>query len=249
MAKKMLLVPEVEFQRLQQCDRKVSTDILGQVKHPNERELVKTYTDMERTLQDPSTSDQTKVAKHVEYMNDFSVLRNRVTGNAPKELSRANEMNEEEDATVKDAVELMPPTLQKHARQLLLRLIKRKDLISWNDNGEVTIEGKQIAGSHIGDLVSDVLRTRKATTPLRSSFLDVLAKANVPDEFVRNKTALAQFRKMKNGEVSRRPPGLPALQQRDIDDENEIQLVQSIRKKKKRVPKVKRLGNIKWKNL
>ena len=97
--------------------------------------------------------------------------------------------------------------------------------------------------------MSDVLRTRKATTPLRSSFLDVLAKANVPDEFVRNKTALAQFRKMKNGEVSRRPPGLPALQQRDIDDDNEIQLVQSIRKKKKRVPKVKRLGKIKWKNL
>ena len=78
MAKKMLLVPEVEFQRLQQCDRKVSTDILGQVKRPNERELVKTYTDMERTLQDPSTSDQTKVAKQEQYMNDFSVLRNRI---------------------------------------------------------------------------------------------------------------------------------------------------------------------------
>ena len=219
------------------------------MKRPNEREHVKTYTDMELILQDPSTSDQTKVVKHVESMNDFSVMRNRDTGGAHNESSRANEMNEEEDATVKDAVELMSLTLQKHARQLLLRLIKRKDLIPWNDSGEVTIEGKQMPGSHIGDLVSDVLRTRKATTPLRSSFLDVLPKANVPDEFVRNKPALAQFRKMKNGEVSRRPLGLPALQQRDIVDENEIQLVHSIRKKKKRVPKVKRLGNIKWKNL
>ena len=251
MAKKMLLVPEVEFQRLQECDRKASADILRQVKRPNERELVRTYTDMERTLHDPSISDQTKVAKHVEYMNDFSVLRNRVTGGAPKESSRANEMNkEEEDATVKDAVELMPPTLQKNARQLLQRLIKRKDLISWNDKGEVTIGGKQMMGSHIGDLVADVLRTRKSTTPYRSSFLDVLTKVNVPDEFVRNKTALAQFRKMKNGDVSRRPPGLPELQQRDLDNDEAKSLAQSIRKKTKRVPKVKRLtNNIKWKNL
>jgi len=143
----------------------------------------------------------------------------------------------------------MPPTLQKPARQLLQRLIKRKDLISWNENGEVTIGGERLAGSHIGDLVSDVLRTRKATTPLRSSFLDVLAKANVPDEFVRNKTALAHFRKMKNGEVSRRPPGLPALQQQDIESENATRLMHSIGKKKKQVPKVKRLGNIKWKTL
>ena len=84
MSKKMLLVPETEFRRLQQCDRKTSSDILGDVKRPNERELVKTYANMERTLQDPSISDQNKVSKHVEYMNDFSVLRNRVTGDVRK---------------------------------------------------------------------------------------------------------------------------------------------------------------------
>jgi hypothetical protein len=43
----MLLVPETEFRRLQQCDRKTSSDILGDVKRPNERELVKTNANME----------------------------------------------------------------------------------------------------------------------------------------------------------------------------------------------------------
>ena len=126
------------------------------MKRPDERELVKTYANMERTLRDPSISDQNKVAKHVEYMNDFSVLRNRITGEDRKKLSRGNVTNEEEeeeDGTVKDVVELMPPTLQKPARQLLQRLFKRKDLISWNKNGEVTIGGERLAGSHIGDLV------------------------------------------------------------------------------------------------
>ena len=100
--------------------------------------------------------------------------------------------------------------------------------------------------------MSDVLRTRQATTPLRSSFLDVLAKINVPDEFVRNKTALADFRKIKNGEVlrGRRPPGLPTLQGQDMETNKTVRLLHSTQKKKERVPKVKRLGgNIKWKNL
>ena len=64
------------------------------------------------------------------------------------------------------------------------------------------MEGKLLPGSNISDLVSDVMRTRKQVAALRSSFLDVLARANVPDEFVRNKTALAQFRKVKSGDVS-----------------------------------------------
>ena len=42
MAKKMLLVPEMEFQRLRKCDENVSSNILEEVKRPNEGALVKT---------------------------------------------------------------------------------------------------------------------------------------------------------------------------------------------------------------
>ena len=189
-------------------------------------------------LNDPVISNEEKVSRHVESMNDFSVLKDKL-GGTPKIVSDTKSSNAEDDAVMTETIELLPLNQQQRGRQLFQRLQKHKDLISWNDKGEVTIEGKHLPGSNIGDLVSDVLRTRKQVTPLRSSFLDVLAKANVPDEFVRNKTALAQFRKVKGGD--NRPPGLPELQLQDID-RNYM--------KTRRVPKVKRLSKaIKWKNL
>ena len=241
MAKKMLLVPEMEFRRLKKCDEKASTDILDEVKRPNERALVKTYTHMEHMLNDPLISNEEKVARHVESMNNFTVLKDKLGGSL-KNVSdtKLSNTEKENDSAIAEVIELLPLNQQQRGRQLFQRLKKHKDLISWNDKGEVTIEGKHLPGSNIGDLVSDVLRTRKQGAPLRSSFLDVLAKANVPDEFVRNKTDLSQFRKIKSGERGR-PPGLPELQMQDID-QNYI--------KKRRVPKVKRLTNaIKWKNL
>ena len=246
----MLLVSEMEFHRFKQNDRNTAgnVDILSDVKQPNERELVKTYTKMEHALQDPSLSDQVKVAKHVEAMNDFTVLRNRVTGNVEQQLPHTRGSGDN-DAVMDDAVELMPLTLQKSARQLLERLSKRKDLISWNANGEVTMAGKRLAGSHIGDLVGGVLRTRKTAVPSRGSFLNVLAEANVPDEFIRNKTALVHYRRIKIGDASKRPPGLPQLQENDVHEEAKRLTHSALLKKRKRAPKVKRVGNIKWKNL
>ena len=243
----MVMVPEVEFRQLQQCTEKASKDILDEVRRPNERALVKNYTHMERMMRDPTLSDQEKVARHVESMNKFLTLKSKLGGSLQNESEMENprQMDKESDATVKEAIELLPLAQRDRGRQLFQRLQKRKDLISWNDKGEVTIEGKLIPGSNISDLVSDVMRTRKQIAPLRSNFLDVLAKANVPDEFVRNKTALTQFRKLKSGDVSHRPPGLPELQERDLEN-----IGREYASKKRRAPKVKRLGKtIKWKNL
>ena len=62
MVKQMVLVPELDFQRLQQWEKSVpqSSDILDSVKRPNEKELVKIYSDMENVLQDPSITEQEK---------------------------------------------------------------------------------------------------------------------------------------------------------------------------------------------
>ena len=196
-------VTEAEFNRLKQQELSVTpaSTILGDVKRPNERDLVKTYENMEKMLQDPSKSNQEQVAEHVEMMNDFGVYKNRVIG--PHDFKRdiaSEELNVDTDSVIAETVELMPPTLQKQARQLLNRLSKRKDLISLSKNGEVTIGGEKLNGSNIGDLVGDVLRLRKSSTPERTRFLNVLAKANVPNELVKNKAALANYRKIKSGE-------------------------------------------------
>ena len=199
MASKFLLVPEMEFRRLQKCNETTSNTILEEVERPNERELVKTYQSMEQMLLDPKISNQEKVARHVEDMNKLATIKKNLKENKaiafPKTFNDQEKRVDADDEGVTEAVELLPTTQRERGRQLLQRLQKRKDLISWNDKGEVTIEGKILPGSNIADLVSDVMRTRKQVAPLRGTFLDVLAKANVPDEFVRNKTALIQFRK------------------------------------------------------
>ena len=130
--------------------------------------------------------------------------------------------------------------MKKTAGQLLQRLAKHRDIIEWDDKGVVKIRGKTMSGSHIGDLIGDILRTRKTVNPLRGTFLNALAEANIPDEFVRNKDALNEYRNIKIGSRQMmRPPGLP---------EKLIRMVQAP-DKKGRIPKVKRLGKqIKWKN-
>ena len=59
---KQMVLPELDFQRLQQWEKSVpqSSDILDSVKRPNEKELVKIYSDMENVLQDPSITEQEK---------------------------------------------------------------------------------------------------------------------------------------------------------------------------------------------
>ena len=129
----------------------------------------------------------------------------------------------------------MPPTLQKQARQLLNRLSGRADLISWSKNGEVTIGGRRLVGSNIGDLVGDVLRSRKSETPERARFLNVLAQANVPEEFVKNKSALTNYRRIKRTTM-KRPPGIPTDGWVDDDDHDVVELDQmakELRRKKK----------------
>ena len=246
MAQQMILVPEMEFQRLKQCGIQQSNEILNDVKRPNETELVKIYRDMENTLNDTSIPAQEKQQKHVEAMNNFTLFRDRVNNRVSEPLTREKTVprvsvdEDEHDLTSNDTIELFPPTLKKTAGQLLQRLAKHRDIIEWDDKGVVKIRGKTMSGSHIGDLIGGILRTRKTVNPLRGTFLNALAEANIPDEFVRNKDALNEYRNIKIGSRQMmRPPGLP---------EKLIRMVQAP-DKKGRIPKVKRLGKqIKWKN-
>ena len=49
---------------------------------------------------------------------------------------------------------------------LLTRLKARPDDISWDDSGEVKLEGETILQSNISDLISDAVRGRKNFDPM-----------------------------------------------------------------------------------
>ena len=88
MAQQMILVPEMEFQRLKQCGIQQSNEILNDVKRPNETELIKIYRDMENTLNDTTIPAQEKQQKHVEAMNNFTLSRDRVNNRVSEPLTR-----------------------------------------------------------------------------------------------------------------------------------------------------------------
>ena len=98
---------------------------------------------------------------------------------------------EEEEETDSLSVEMIvrgiPKTMKSRVEALLAHLKERGDVITWDDMGQVLLDGVLIPKSNISDLVSDAMRSRKHFNPVGvREFYNVLNKINVPKDLVRN---------------------------------------------------------------
>ena len=98
---------------------------------------------------------------------------------------------EEEEETDSLSVEMIvrgiPKTMKSRAEALLAHLKERGDVITWDDMGQVLVDGVLIPKSNISDLVSVAMRSRKHFNPVGvREFYNVLSKINVPKDLVRN---------------------------------------------------------------
>ena len=100
------------------------------------------------------------------------------------------------------------------------RMKEHKDVISCTPSDAVSINGEQLTGAHIADLVGDVVRATQTAMPERDCFLRVLAELNTPEALIKNRVALKQYRLIKNGSFIAHPPGIP----RDQIDSAEVPL-------------------------
>ena len=90
----------------------------------------------------------------------------------------------------------IPKTMRTRAGALLERLKARPDVISWDDMGQVKIDGVFIPKSNISDLISNAMRSRKNFNPIASQeFFNVLSKLNVPRDLVRNEESMNKRKK------------------------------------------------------
>ena len=101
------------------------------------------------------------------------------------------EEEEEEEETDSLPVEMIvrgiPKTMKSRAEALLAHLKERGDVITWDDMGQVLLDGVLIPKSNISDLVSDAMRSRKHFNPVGvREFYTVLNKINVPKDLVGN---------------------------------------------------------------
>ncbi len=102
-------------------------------------------------------------------------------------LGERDEKEERRELSDDTIVRGIPKTMRARAIALLERLKARPDVISWDDMGQVKIEGVLIPKSNISDLVSGAMRSRKYFDPVGSQeFFNVLSNINVPKDLVRN---------------------------------------------------------------
>ena len=105
---------------------------------------------------------------------------------------------QEDSLSVEMIVRGIPKTMKTRAEALLAHLKERGDVITWDDMGQVLLDGVLIPKSNISDLVSDAMRSRKHFNPVGvQEFYNVLNKINVPKDLVRNERRWDETEKKK----------------------------------------------------
>ena len=111
---------------------------------------------------------------------------------------------QEDSLSVEMIVRGIPKTMKTRAEALLAHLKERGDVITWDDMGQVLLDGVLIPKSNISDLVSDAMRSRKHFNPVGvREFYNVLNKINVPKDLVRNERRWDETEKKKVDEKSK----------------------------------------------
>ena len=109
------------------------------------------------------------------------------------------EKEESDSLSVEMIVRGIPKTMKSRAEALLAHLKERGDVITWDDMGQVLVDGVLIPKSNISDLVSDAMRSRKHFNPVGvREFYSVLSKINVPKDLVRNERRWDEAGKKEN---------------------------------------------------
>ena len=109
------------------------------------------------------------------------------------------EKEETDSLSVEMIVRGIPKTMKSRAEALLAHLKERGDVITWDDMGQVLLDGVLIPKSNISDLVSDAMRSRKHFNPVGvREFYNVLNKINVPKDLVRNERRWDEAGKKEN---------------------------------------------------
>ena len=123
----------------------------------------------------------------------------------PEIMYGGGEEEPQEDAlSVEMIVRGIPKTMKTRAEALLAHLKERGDAITWDDMGQVLVDGVLIPKSNISDLVSDAMRSRKHFNPVGvREFYNVLNKINVPKDLVRNEKRWDETEKKKVDEKSK----------------------------------------------
>ena len=230
--KKLVLVPEPRFRALVESEMKnTSAGVIDAVINPEREEMVKKFQMGQEILNDDSKTDELKMKSYDNVMQSFVTQRDKVKAKLTPN-PRSTPLNSittpiDTDAAVmmrQKTVEALPINLQTTAQKLLERVKAYGDkrVIDLSSDGKVSVMGEKldVGSGDISELVSDILRApsaKRADNPNRRAFLNALLKMDVPEAWIKNKTARAEYQFLKRDkaikddkkEYSIIPKGIP----------------------------------------
>lgn len=183
--KKVVLIPEDKYRR-----------VLSQHKETTVDNTDKNTVKIEET---PQIFDDDEESRHSE-----------PSGNS----HTTSHAHSENDATRKSKWLLgIPSTFNRNVQALLEHLRDHKDIISWNDRGEIVYKGQVITGSNLSDLLRDSQKEYKYLDPYGDrEFYRAWAEVNIPEGLLGNEKRKAEVRWYKrnpDNEYLPPPPGIP----------------------------------------
>ena len=137
---------------------------------PNLRKYYKARQEMNDWLEKDDVPEDTKAAMYSQQLQRVKQLKNQVFRPEPSPVQMITQtertMTSESDnrspsqqlnVTDKQIIDSVPKTMQNLAKLLVQKLKDHSDVISWNDNGQLVLEGSIVPNSNIVDLVNDVM--------------------------------------------------------------------------------------------
>ena len=209
--RRMILVPENTLERLQQRQQILTPPVTQTLKNLD--------SEMSDILSSKQLDDEAKATLYNQALQRYLTyydqrkgqpLHVKLTTPKPVESPRPEESEETSEeptaeaetiptsAVEQEVMKSVPKLYKAGARQLLDKIKEHRDVLNWNEKGELMYENKPITGSHVVDLVNDMLRHRKGFEPVGwSVFARGLARLNVPENIVRNPQRQSAIREFK----------------------------------------------------
>ena len=207
----MILVPENTLERLQR--QQILTPPMTQA-------LKNLDSQMGNILSNKQLDDEAKATLYNQVLQCYLTyydqrkgqpLHVKLTAPKPVETPKPEESSEETSKESTAESEIIPTSAVEQeviksvaklyktgARQLLDKIKENSDVLNWNEKGELLYENKPISGSHMVDLVNDILRHRKGFELVGwSVFARGLAQMNVPENIVHNPQGQSAIREFK----------------------------------------------------
>lgn len=218
-SRKMYLVPEEVLHLIQQRNDIQTSPLVKTMSSLNQQ--------INNTLQDPNLPAEIKIKNHDQLLHRYLNLQEQreshvptvrvqstgivPQGSQPPPPPQEQPTQEAQPVSESEILKTIPKKFKNQAEGLLRWISKSPEAVTWDERGEVSLDGKTIRGSSISDLIGDLVRTRRGFFPTgRDKFTQVLAKLNTPEDFVRNENRRQLMASFKAGERLPPPTPLPA---------------------------------------